>query len=176
MTLPHSLILMHGGCSWLSQLPPPPLFGRYCYETNTILQSNAHTLGRLRIKNELAKEIKENRHVKYFNNITSHSPLIKTICKRKIVRMWATGKHPYEWKDIIKKWTDWSLSTSPRDKECWRSTAANIRWEDNNLIDWSKSCDRLNRVTNNAHGSFFQFKLVWTRTNCVSIHYATCRP
>ena len=78
------------------------------------------------------KEIKK-RQVKYFGHVKRHNTLIKTILEGKVEGKRARGRQRYKWEDNIKRWTNSSLTEctiKARDRECWRSIAANLHCGD----------------------------------------------
>jgi len=81
------------------------------------------------MKREILKTIKS-RQIKYFGHIKRHNTLLKTILEYKVGGLRARGRQRFRWVDNIKRWTGYSLSECTiraRDRQCWRSIAANLQ-------------------------------------------------
>ena len=99
-------------------------------------QTNKYVFETLGMKRTVLGEIKS-RQIKYFDRLERHDTLLKFLLEGKIEGQRAKGRQRYKWEGNIKRWTncclaEWTIKA--RDRECWRSIAANLRFGDNLLL------------------------------------------
>src|SRR5579871_1765085 len=95
-------------------------------------KTNKEVLENLGMKRVLLKELK-GRQLKYFGYIKRHDSLLKTLLEGKVEGRRDRGSQRYKWESNIKRWSGYSMSectTRARDRECWRSVAANLQCGD----------------------------------------------
>ena len=95
-------------------------------------KTNKYVLETLGMKRAILGEIKS-RQIKYFGHIKRHDTLLKFLLEGKVEGQRARGRQMYKWEGNIKRWTKYSLAEctiKARDRECWRSIAANLRCGD----------------------------------------------
>src|SRR5579871_2637964 len=79
------------------------------------------------------KSTTKGRQIKYFGHIKRHDSLLKTLLEGLVEGRRDRGRQRYKWERNIKRWTGYSMSectTQARNRVCWRSVAANLRYGD----------------------------------------------